>query len=107
MAIQLVVQLIRQRCTVRQDFESPLYISDQLRLRKEQKSSPDCLGPLPLRRSPEYQALQVISLGQGAGSIEIENQKFRTPSGLADQNEFSGQIFQSAISRKLEPGGGK
>ena len=33
-AIQLVQKQIRQRCTVRQDFESPLYISDQLRLEK-------------------------------------------------------------------------
>ena len=31
-AIWLFKQLIRQRCTVRQDFESPLYTPDQLRL---------------------------------------------------------------------------
>ena len=34
-AILLVLQQNRQRCTVRQDFESPLYISDQLRLEKK------------------------------------------------------------------------
>ena len=33
----MVVQQIRQRCTVRQDLESPLYISDQLRLREQRE----------------------------------------------------------------------
>ena len=39
MATLFGLQQIRQRCTVRQDFESLLYTSDQLRLRIKLKSS--------------------------------------------------------------------
>ena len=40
-AIQLILQQIRQRCTLRQDFESPVCASDQLRLyQRTEKSSP-------------------------------------------------------------------
>ena len=58
--IQFVLQQIRQRCTVRQDFESPLYTSDQLRLYKK-KTSPLLPRTLPLRGSWGAKAHKVTS----------------------------------------------
>ena len=56
MAIQSVVKQIRQRCTVRQDFESLLYISDRLR----PKYKAEVISQLPKVRSSEEE-LGVLS----------------------------------------------
>ena len=39
-AIQLILQQIRQRCTLRQDLESPVCASDQLRLSRSRSHLP-------------------------------------------------------------------